>query len=814
MTFSEASFIEEILTLVLIMGFVGIFLSFVFLRGKKRECRNDLRFAGATLRNMEYRLRVIKNDVIAFTKDDPEPYGEIAQDLAEQEVHAEIILRDLRNLYSVHQSTFTQLYNLPFHLQLFRIFDWTRFKVNLDSFHNSFEPFDRQYEKIEDFRDLLQNVSAEISTQSRQLLASIQQAIQVLGEIESLGLEDNAFKETELAIKEWETTLLHQIPVSFLGEPSINLADQPEKLVVSRVYRLIHNSRQDISIIVERVLGWKHLHQRITNQKKTLVQREKAINQIITSLENHNRLPVKWDVSGKNSIKLKDDLNLTINQIVTVSGLEKLNEVLIPLERRQIQLEKEIEHILEIHRELGKIESEFDCGKAITWAKNALATIESVTPLNLSNWKSISDIPKLSGDLQNFIHQINLVLERKHSVEIAESAIATTLKTLIIVRSNYEQFLPVYDEFLMRYKDIQVKVKNCKDILARDFASLNQARGIINSNPFLSKIAGQELEKIIVSIEKLNAELDHPELGLIDDKSNRADQLHKKTLEVCQKWLQKLSADVSLRKEELSETVNVLQDLVSLSDPVFAEVITLLQEQRQNGIQPALEKNEVLGLTRNIKDQSEIWQRVVASQKAITDIAGPVLDRFRKMEKNRLSLQEQISRADKIIPETLAWPPHTQRLTIERSKYQALENNYLSFKKERHKAIQLMGLISDLSDGYQELNSTVVQIVDRAQQEQNRFLELERRYNVSKQMWSRLAKNDKSTAVSIEEINKLLTMVEKDFQELQRRYRSGGLPYQQAYQIFRMICRKLDEATVELGGGQLMDINGVVQKKI
>jgi hypothetical protein len=813
---SVASFLEILLTLILFLILSGFFGSYLYIRNLRRECRDGLRLSGRLFRELEFRLRSLHHQTEIFSKDDPEPYGEMAAELAAWIVQVEITLKSLQAQYADQQSYYKNISRLPFYLWLVHMLDWVKFRTDIDQYQSAIEQLNVVCDEIESLGDRLQNVSGEIAIQCKQLLEKAQWAIDELGEIRKQGYGDNILLQTELALKEWETTLLNQIPVSFLSPDLSGVHDQAEKKVVSRVYRLLHTSGPQIDHHHNTVSGWKNLIQQVLITQKNLSLRGKAIAQIMSSLEKTTDQSVVWDQSQRIVDSQDMELIHVQEKALALSNLEVVHTELLDLEKRQILLKKEVEQTLKIYRELIRLRGEFDTTKVTAWTKNALSKIEVAKKFNILNWKNISDVARLTNNLQNLLQQLEVENSQRGISRIAESDIALLHKRISSVHSMYEKYLPIYEVFWTKLRDIQEKVKKSKDILTRDYAALNQARGIISSNQFLSKLAANESEKLILAIVKLNAELDVPEQGLVDDKCNRVDQIHKKISDACQKWLQKLRLDISGKKEELSQTVNVLQDLVSLSDPVFAEVVTLLQEQRQgeNSSQVVAERNETLSLTKEIKTQSEVWQKVIASQKAISDIAGPVLDRFRKMEKNRMILQEIMSKADGIVPEMLSWPPHTQRLTTERMKYQNLESKYHSFKSERHKAIQLMGLISDLSDGYQELNSNVSQIIERAKQEQERFLDLDKRFNQSKQMWHRLAKGDKSTVISIDEINQLIMGADSDYTELQKRYRSGGLPYQQAYQMFRIICRKLDEATVELGMGQLMDINGVIQKRL
>jgi ubiquinone biosynthesis protein UbiJ len=258
-----------------------------------------------------------------------------------------------------------------------------------------------------------------------------------------------------------------------------------------------------------------------------------------------------------------------------------------------------------------------------------------------------------------------------------------------------------------------------------------------------------------------------------------------------------------------------LQDLVSLNDPVFHEVVQLVQDQQSVGILAPLQgQPQLLEMANQLRKQSELWQRLVAAIKAVDDIAGPVLDRYTKLEKNREKLVGRMEHADEVVPEETSWPPTTVRLTNERTRFRAIESQFISFKRERHKAIQLVALLSELSDNYQDLYNHVGQLLENASQEQSRFKELEHRLNQSRSLWAQRLQDNRSNQVAVSDIERLLASIDKDFNELQRRFKVGALSYQQAYQMFRLICRKIDEATISLGLNQIIDINGMIHRQI
>ena len=64
------------------------------------------------------------------------------------------------------------------------------------------------------------------------------------------------------------------------------------------------------------------------------------------------------------------------------------------------------------------------------------------------------------------------------------------------------------------------------------------------------------------------------------------------------------------------------------------------------------------------------------------------------------------------------------------------------------------------------------------------------------------------------DLNQLFVEIDRDYTELNKQYSLGGLPYNQALQNLRIICRKINEITMPAVGNQVVDINGDLQKRL
>jgi hypothetical protein len=812
---NDAGIGQIILALIPFALMVGGYVAYLYLRSLRTAISTDLKAISARLRNFSRQLKLIGDYAALFQPDDPEPYGSVVEETNSRIIQNEQHLHYSYQVYTKLQTEYNALQKLSWNnfWQIPAL--WSRINKELHQFNTSLDSIESQFKTINELIKIIENLGWEVANQSRQNLEKVRSSFQEANDLQVQGLGDEQLEKVQVKLKEWESTLLKQIPVIFFTADQLVFNQSADKNLVSKVHKIVGTCQKDIDRINNILNEWKTDTHRAAGLLHSVEQQFKAIDQLTTKLEHAPNNPVYCDLSRP----ALDDISLVIQQLnqqkITVS---KSNRVVKQLEQTVTslnQLQKNIEALLQMHLEIAQITNTTEFARSLEWSKGALATLEENREYHSDNWKGVSKLDDLHTHLRDFLAKQAKIMPRQISGTLVESKIESLLQSLRYIKAQYDRVKLEFDAYFAQLKVITGHEKRSKESLSADYAPLKQAQSVIESNPFLKKLAGAEVGRMILAVEQLNFELDQKGKGTVQSKAKKIDELHHKLEFALKKWLEKLTEDIDKKKDDLSKTINVLQDLVSLNDPVFIDVVQLVQDQRQDAFKTiGTGQTPVLNLFHQIRAQSELWQRIVAASKAIEDIAGPVLDRHQKMEKNRQNLIARMERADETVPEVLSWPPTTIRLTNERSKFQTLEKQYAAFKQERHKAIQLVAQLSELSDNYQDLFTQVGLLLDQASQEQGRFMELEHRLRQSQSMWNQRLSDNRSTPSTVIEIERLQKIIENDFDELQRRHKSGNLPYQQTYQMLRLICRKIDEATVSLGANQIIDINGVTHRQI
>jgi len=365
---------------------------------------------------------------------------------------------------------------------------------------------------------------------------------------------------------------------------------------------------------------------------------------------------------------------------------------------------------------------------------------------------------------------------------------------------------------------------------------LNQGISLAGSNPVLSE-AISEFDQFRSAIDPLLEELNTPNYGVLEKKTQKAIALINRVEQVTNRWLIKLNADLRTKQDILHTIVSKLQEIGTLEDPAilegqrFVEAIPVKRTVEVETTKGALSiaksikdkltrsgesPSEALPMSEAIKEiklSNEDWQHYVIIIKALEDIEGPVLEMSEKLEQSRANTQQLLSRASEVMPEARSWPPVNQSLGGERGQFVALERKYLNVKKEPLKAIQIVTRLSSLSDEYQQLASKVRQVIENAEKDQSRILEQDTHLEEVKGLWKELRNANPGNTFMKDDIQILLQSADQQMDAIKDKYKRGGLPYNQTLQNIRALYQNLSSAVVTYDNETTIDINGEIANR-
>jgi hypothetical protein len=80
-------------------------------------------------------------------------------------------------------------------------------------------------------------------------------------------------------------------------------------------------------------------------------------------------------------------------------------------------------------------------------------------------------------------------------------------------------------------------------------------------------------------------------------------------------------------------------------------------------------------------------------------------------------------------------------------------------------------------------------------------------------MWQYQMQSYSNNIAARDEIENLLADAEAEAEEIRQKYLRGSIPFIHVLQSFRLLCQKLEGAQIPLEGDQMIDINGVIQRR-
>jgi hypothetical protein len=791
-------------------------MCYLYFKNQKKNFNQGMRIARENIRNLEKKTFSIRTSALYFSPEEPEPYGPLAYQINQELFISDINLKKLKELYAHAQTRLSALNHLAPKSILTVPALIKELAQDIENLQCGLDVGNRKLEELVSLSTKLQEAGWDIAGRCRKLLAVIQENLQELELVNQSDLGDERSDFVEGKLKGWESTLLSQIPAFFFSNVRALFEEKTDRDQVIAINRLLKPAFEEVDPLIDQVQNWKSELEKYRTIRSELLRSSDEISQVIGRLQKDPTLSIHWDESEAPEAKIIEQINheFTVKRRVSALGSELRR--LSRLSKQQNLIGERVLLAAKAHDMILSLTGKDRLSGLVSWTKSAMIVADGCKRYNPANWKIQNGIDHYQQRLQSLTLSLQNVSSRINSRKLNESELVSLEILLTQLFHEEGTLLSLHSELNNQYQKALALERESKETLLNLNSHLTQVESIVESNPYLKRKAGKFLTNLRAHLSSSLKDFNNPLEGLVEKKWKKQKSLITQFEIILKKWAQDLTEQITAMKLNLSKTMNILQDLVSLSDPVFVEIISLLKEKDSRDIpfNNQSPQSSMAAAAFELKVRSDEWHRITAANRTVEELSGPILHEYSKLEKNRQKLLEVMEKSDRVIPETLSWPPTTQRLTLERAKFKKLEEDFTALRVTRHKAIQLVSIFSDLHDRYRELSDTVVRIVDVATQEQNRITELTQRYQESKSMWSqRMAENNSNTTL-VDEIRALLRVCERDYQELQKRYASGSVSYPQTLQMLKTLRRKLDDASFMVGQNQFIDSTGQIQRQI
>lgn len=821
------------LPLVILAIALVLYLVVLFWEKKTTE---DLTKARSQQRYLHGKMIRIRENLGSYSPDDPEPFGSMAANILRKLTEIDDSLRVLYDRYLHHKETIRGLNWRDIRSIINMPVTWYTLQKGASSLVAEQRLVEEKLEETRLLLDKMESQGVDVAQLTRQIYEEDQSALKVLTRLKSAELQDPNLDSTYQAAREWEQKLNAQVPVYFMSVDETTIKEKADKATIAKVYRIIDEARPEISKIVKNSHDWERQYDALDKALETLTECYRSLAEKFSELESLPTYPIDWDLSRSKLSKVRQQIEI-LGSIKKIRNLDNLNKDLDQANHLYPQLQEIFEHCNQSEEKRKEIETLLtnpDIQKGDEWVRKVQKFADQVQKYDPENWARSDGAARLNEDLNSLFERQDRLHIKHTQTPIKESEIEFLLEDLRQLASLHQALRPRVASIQTRLKDIQETEKNSKELLGRSRSILNQAAALIGSNTYLSGTAGAEVEQMQEDLEELADDLDQPGTGTIEKKAQHANALSRKIEQASNRWLEKLEEGLEIKKKILAEKLDLVTVIAPLDEPAFAEAERLLA---RDALPPGAKRSNLLtGLPFTEKISSEVkrrhreqlsladavaelkhkndeWQKSISVTRAVEDIERPLLERYHTAEQHAEEAREQLQLAMNVISEDRTWPPTTMRLTNEIHQFEDLEKRWENLKVDSCRAMQLISKISDLSEGYQELAGRITQILEKAQDEQRKALDYERRLGESMRMWQYQMQSYANNVAARDEIQNLLADAEMEADEIRQKYLRGVIPFIHVLQNFRLLCQKVEGAQVPLEGDQLIDINGVIQRR-
>lgn len=807
-----------------ILGFVpfivlltGLWL-YISCRTKERQIQGRLSKIRNDLRSYQQKITRLKQEASAFSPNDPDPFGELSEIFNLRMIEFEETILQIYEDYGCIHQRIKHFITGAVWKKWFDLVHWQRIIKETELVESALKQADAQFYQLILSRDQLMTLGFELSKRCREAIEQLHETRLILQDLVP-SLTGTPIETCRRNVETWNDTLRLKIPVSFFSNnnnmnPSIFTKEE-----MIKVHRILTAAAPEISALLEKVKKWRDEIRIVSSAIPDIKKRQIVFFDFMKDLESRKILPVSWGTSKglTQSIQARIDTISTLKEPYPIESLRDFMHSVKRVVEQQAKLQSAFDRFLLNYNELSNLWSSMELQQGAVWVSGVRKVLEDAVMYDDINWRSIDDLADFRSQFEKLDQLQSSLLTLNPTQPIHESILPELLdgyRKLFVLHQNLRPRLNRIHEHLKiiqsLHDETKEKVDRAKSILAKTLP-------VISSNPLLRRGAGKEPEKLQLALEGLIKELDMQE-GLIEKKAQNVDLWVAKAEQALNKWLDVMANDLDdhlARLEETFQTLGLFQNIQDLVISETKEILKKIESPDRFGMplnRPG--DDPLLVAARKLWATNDDWQKVVSVERAMADIAEPVIERYKKVEKGRELLMNLVAKGDKLVPAELCWPPTAQNLELERKQFQTLEENWHILHEEPIQAIQLVGKLSDFSTQYLDLAARISQKNEKAKQEQERILDYERKLDEAKHSWLAIANKFPEYKTLSRDLEKFFVEVDKEFGNIKKQYTMGGLPYNQVLQNLRMLCRKVNEITMPAAGNQVIDINGELQKRL
>jgi hypothetical protein len=373
-------------------------------------------------------------------------------------------------------------------------------------------------------------------------------------------------------------------------------------------------------------------------------------------------------------------------------------------------------------------------------------------------------------------HQSIIPVDETKSLK--ESEITGLLTDVKSLSENYKIAHTRVGKVEARLRWIQSIEKETKDHFYSARNQFHQISWLVNSNPYLKKAAGADLDRIRNVLERNNQGLSQPQAGLIEKKAREAEAVIEEVVVCTNRWLVQLNQDIQSKQQTLTDKLNKLQEYAALEDPSIDKARRLLAKDTHKTSTAQVARQKPLALVEVVNEMQQrcnIWQEYVAVQQELEEVVEtPLIDAVLNAEKQRQRALDLLAVANRQIPVNHTWPPTDVSVASERRNIEQMEVQWKAMKSQQVRAIWAVRRYGELAASYQAQASKIEQAIQWVSQEQKRVIDVEVEIERLLRYLQRQELSASSDPQKVEKYNQIRSKAALSLEDVKERWTSGS----------------------------------------
>jgi hypothetical protein len=515
----------------------------------------------------------------------------------------------------------------------------------------------------------------------------------------------------------------------------------------------------------------------------------------------------------------------------TQQNMDKLTQMLVgigPVERNRdpvhvkhdLEVAKKLENNLqkvtpyrarlqEDHRELVSLVTLPEIAEFPGWNERTMKVCQGISEYAPENWARVDRVTSFPADIEELQERYRKLIPESFPEPIPESILSSHLNYVQNLVNDCKLMLARADSICDRFEKIKEIEQACSERLEHIRAAFNQMRYVINSNEFLSDLAGPESERLLLELQRVSDDLAQPLIGEIEEKSNSISSINARILSRSAAWLDRLVSELTSLVLQITEILATFNQIADIQESAVDEAhkVALADSEISSLLPEDPGQNSLLDLAQRLKRSSEYWHACGATLRALEDVAIPIFESYSKAESNYQAAHQQYKKTSALISGKRRWPPASVSIEREKLELEQLDRQWWEFRKEPIRAISLVSQFGLLSARYQTLAERIGSQMERIIQDKHRVQELEDELAALISKWNEQRKLQRGNANVIRGIRELLDDTNKNLNQLIRQSKKGEVDYPTALDSLRELILQLRQAQVMIDETRSINID-------